>query len=203
MGGIPSHPAPRRTAARVALSPLARATPATRLKPLPRDAQLHVLRGGANTHGAPPPPLRNPSLARLISWSSATAARDPPQAQNNPNDFAAIVRELRAKGELARLPREHARATLSADILGEMLDLDDEDASSLLAQLRDGGVKTVGALLTAATDISKDPTTGLYSAKGDLAAVNVPGALRQITALRDRVERALDADVMCCTVFTN
>jgi len=102
--------------------------------------------------------------------------------------FTAVVRGVRAKNEWWCLPREFSRAELTPASLGELLDIDDDDAADLFTQLRGHGVKTVGALLTASVDISKDPTSGDYSAKGRLARVRVPGALDQIAALRDKVK---------------
>jgi len=107
--------------------------------------------------------------------------------------FTAVVRGVRAKNEWWRLPREFSRAELTPASLGELLDIDDDDAADLFTQLRGHGVKTVGALLTASVDISKDPTSGDYSAKGRLARVRVPGALDQIAALRSKIRSASDA----------
>ena len=103
-----------------------------------------------------------------------------------PNALLQALPEIRRDGDWARLPREFGRATLTQVTLGELLEIDDFDAHSLLNDLSNNGVKTVGALLTASTRIEEDPE-GKYTAKGDLASVTVQGALDQIAALRDRV----------------
>jgi len=105
-----------------------------------------------------------------------------------PNAFVQALAEIRRDGDWARVAREFALVKIDAENIVPLLGITSDDAADLIAQLRDKGVKSVDALLTASSRIQEDPASGDFSAKGDLASVTVKGALRQIAALRDRVK---------------
>ena len=115
---------------------------------------------------------------------AATAARAPATVAD---PLVAAVRGIRRTNEWARLV-EFSTTPLTSANLVELFGIDLEDAQTVLRQLCAAGVKTVDALLTAAERVEEDAITGAFSAKGGLAQVTVPGALRQIAALRDRVK---------------
>jgi len=96
--------------------------------------------------------------------------------------------EIRRDGDWARLSREFGALQITPTSLSSLLEISQSAAASLMPELQAVNADVVGALLTASADISKDPTSGDYSAKGRLARVRVLGALDQIAALRDRVK---------------
>ena len=94
--------------------------------------------------------------------------------------------ETRSWGALAG---KFKRTTLTEAVLAELLGLDEDDSASLLGELQEARIKTVGTLLTAAEKVTEQDD-GTFKATGKLSDVEA-GFLQDIAALRDKVSCAL------------
>ena len=110
--------------------------------------------------------------------------------------FLAALPTMESTGQWKRLASEFILVRLEPHVLRRLLALDEDQAAELHVALHAAGVRTVGALLTAAEKINESASG--FSAVGKLSALHA-NFLQDIAALRDKVRtKRTTVDLTVC-----